>query len=94
MQALPHNGATLMKARWPATGCSVDAAALEQYEALKQLVRGVRNARLEYGLEQARKVNTHVLVSVASKGGGKLVQGEETLKPCSWREGLHCTARV
>jgi hypothetical protein len=49
-----------MKARWPATGCAVDAAALEQYEALKQLVRGVRNARLEYGLEQARKVSVAV----------------------------------
>jgi hypothetical protein len=47
-----------MKASWPATGCDVDAAALDQYEALKQLVRGVRNARLEYGLEQARKVST------------------------------------
>lgn len=46
-----------MKASWPATGCDVDAAALDQYEALKQLVRGVRNARLEYGLEQARKVS-------------------------------------
>jgi len=56
VQALPHNGPTLMKAVWPATGCDVDAAALEQYEALKQLVRGVRNARLEYGLEQGRKV--------------------------------------
>lgn len=62
-QALPHKGPTLMKARWPATGCAVDAAALEQYEALKQLVRGVRNARLEYGLEQARKLAAVLVVA-------------------------------
>lgn len=62
-QALPHSGPTLMRAEWPATGCSVDPAALDQYEALKQLVRGVRNARLEYGLEQARKLAAVLVVS-------------------------------
>lgn len=51
-----------MKAAWPSTGCPVDSSALEQYEALKQLVRGVRNARLEYGLEQARKVGVWMCV--------------------------------
>jgi valyl-tRNA synthetase len=35
---------------------AVDAAAVTQFEQLKELVRGVRNARTEYGLEQARKV--------------------------------------
>jgi valyl-tRNA synthetase len=58
-QALPHSGDTLMHAAWPvggAGGAAVDKAAVEQFEALKQLVRGVRNARIEYGLEQARKV--------------------------------------
>jgi valyl-tRNA synthetase len=68
VQALPHNGPTLMKAQWPASGCHVDAAALEQYEALKQLVRGVRNARLEYGLEQARKVRPGVGGGFAQEG--------------------------
>lgn len=62
-QALPHSGPTLMRAQWPATSCSVDSAALDQYEALKQLVRGVRNARLEYGLEQARKLAAVLVVS-------------------------------
>eukprot|EP00882_Tetradesmus_deserticola_P030855 GHRQ01034836.1.p1 GENE.GHRQ01034836.1~~GHRQ01034836.1.p1 ORF type:complete len:142 (-),score=11.82 GHRQ01034836.1:92-517(-) len=55
-QALPHQGVTLMKARWPSHAGAVDAAALAQFDQLKELVRGVRNARTEYGLEQARKV--------------------------------------
>jgi hypothetical protein len=38
----------------------VDKAALDQFEGLKQLVRGVRNARTEFGLEQARKVGLRV----------------------------------
>jgi hypothetical protein len=45
-----------MKATWPSHAGAVDAAALTQFEQLKELVRGVRNARTEYGLEQARKV--------------------------------------
>eukprot|EP00775_Hariotina_reticulata_P011961 gene11961-12104_t len=54
-QALPHQGPTLMKASWPAADAAVDAAAISQFDQLKELVRGVRNARTEYGLEQARK---------------------------------------
>jgi valyl-tRNA synthetase len=45
-----------MKAAWPAAAAAVDAAAISQFDQLKELVRGVRNARTEYGLEQARKV--------------------------------------
>jgi hypothetical protein len=56
VQALPHQGVTLMKAPWPTHAGAVDAAAVTQFEQLKELVRGVRNARTEYGLEQARKV--------------------------------------
>jgi hypothetical protein len=56
VQALPHQGVTLMKAPWPTHAAAVDAAAVTQFEQLKELVRGVRNARTEYGLEQARKV--------------------------------------
>lgn len=57
LQALPHQGSTLMKAKWPAyTADAADNSALGQFDSLKELVRGVRNARTEYGLEQARKV--------------------------------------
>jgi hypothetical protein len=46
-----------MKAPWPTHTGAVDAAAVTQFDQLKELVRGVRNARTEYGLEQARKVS-------------------------------------
>lgn len=62
-QALPHQGVTLMKAAWPSHEAAVDAAAVTQFEQLKELVRGVRNARTEYGLEQARKVAAVLVVS-------------------------------
>lgn len=41
----------------------MDAGALAQFDALKELVRGVRNARTEYGLEQARKIAAVLVVS-------------------------------
>ncbi|WIA19379.1 hypothetical protein OEZ85_004004 [Tetradesmus obliquus] len=62
-QALPHRGVTLMKAAWPSHEAAGDAAAVTQFEQLKELVRGVRNARTEYGLEQARKVAAVLVVS-------------------------------
>lgn len=45
-----------MKAAWPQHAAAVDSSAISQFESLKELVRGVRNARTEYGLEQAKKV--------------------------------------
>eukprot|EP00878_Enallax_costatus_P021804 GHUV01023109.1.p1 GENE.GHUV01023109.1~~GHUV01023109.1.p1 ORF type:complete len:685 (+),score=250.27 GHUV01023109.1:364-2418(+) len=63
-QALPHQGSTLMQARWPAHAAdAVDSSALTHFDSLKELVRGVRNARTEYGLEQARKVAAVLVVS-------------------------------
>eukprot|EP00878_Enallax_costatus_P025669 GHUV01027488.1.p1 GENE.GHUV01027488.1~~GHUV01027488.1.p1 ORF type:complete len:191 (+),score=74.94 GHUV01027488.1:254-826(+) len=53
-----------MQARWPAHAAdAVDSSALTHFDSLKELVRGVRNARTEYGLEQARKVAAVLVVS-------------------------------
>lgn len=40
----------------------MDHAALEQFGALKGLVRAVRNARAEYGVEEKRKVAATLVV--------------------------------
>lgn len=73
-----------MRAAWPAPNAAVDAAALEQFEALKQLVRGVRNARTEYGLEAARKVVVNWWGSGGMAGrmeGAGSSSGEACLSP-------------
>lgn len=53
-----------MKASWPSHAAdAVDSSAISQFESLKELVKGVRNARTEYGLEQARKVSKALTVN-------------------------------
>lgn len=56
-QALPHSGEALIAARWPRCGAPVDQGALEQFNALKGVVRAVRNARADYGVEPAKKLS-------------------------------------
>ena len=52
-QELPHHGESLMIARWPTAG-SRDEVAEADVTALIGLVRGIRNARAEAGVEPAR----------------------------------------
>lgn len=49
-------GEALIVAPWPAASRPADATALSHFESLKGLVRAVRNARAEYGVEEKRKV--------------------------------------
>ncbi|KIY92089.1 valyl-tRNA synthetase [Monoraphidium neglectum] len=65
-QALPHQGDALIAAQWPAVGAAVDSQAVAQFEALKETVRLIRNARAEYGVEAARKIGA---VAVAADPG-------------------------
>ncbi|GBF93255.1 valyl-tRNA synthetase [Raphidocelis subcapitata] len=61
-QALPHSGPALIAAAWPEGG-PVDAAAVAQFEALKDTVRSIRNARAEYGVEPSRKIGAVVVAA-------------------------------
>ena len=56
------SGDALIIARWPASGQAVDEGALSAFEALKGVVRAVRNARAEYGVEEKRKVAATLVV--------------------------------
>jgi valyl-tRNA synthetase len=69
-QALPHCGEALIAARWPASGAAACSTGVEQFEALKDVVRAVRNARAEYNVEPSRKVD------VRGGGGGGQRDGE------------------
>ena len=62
-QAMPKSGSALIVASWPAINQPQDAAATAQFEALQAVVRAVRNARAEYGVEPGRKIAVTVVVS-------------------------------
>lgn len=62
-QALPHQGNALIVAPWPETGLYIDVAATEQFESLQAVVRSVRNARAEYGVEPGKRVAATVLAA-------------------------------
>ena len=56
-QHLPHTGETLMLARWPqADPTFIDQAAEADMTLLIDLIRGIRNARSEFGVEPGRGV--------------------------------------
>ena len=55
-------GEALISAAWPEAGAAVDEAALEQFGALQAVVKAIRNARAEYGVELGRKVAATVLI--------------------------------
>lgn len=62
-QALPHEGNALITASWPAEGLPRDPQASAQFEALQAVVRAVRNARAEYGVEPGRRIAATVVVA-------------------------------
>jgi valyl-tRNA synthetase len=60
--SLVTTGTALIVAPWPSESAPVDAEALEQFEVLQSVVRGVRNARAEYGVTPGKRVAATVVV--------------------------------
>ena len=56
-------GKALILAPWPVKDGPVDKAAVEQFEALQAVVRAIRNARAEYGVELSRKIPATICAS-------------------------------
>ena len=54
-QYLPHRGEALIIARWPQAG-AFDEEAEAHLAGFMELVRAIRNARSEYGVEPARRI--------------------------------------
>ena len=54
-QRLPHGGDALIIAEWPSAGATFPEHA-EQFEAIKEATRLIRNARAEQGVEPARRI--------------------------------------
>ncbi|MHB1317931.1 MAG: class I tRNA ligase family protein, partial [Anaerolineae bacterium] len=54
-QYLPHEGEALIVAAWPRAGAQ-DAAASERMFGLMELVRTIRNARMEYEVDPGRRI--------------------------------------
>ena len=61
-RALPRRGETLMNQPWPTLDAASSADATKTFEALRAVVRSVRNARAEYAVEPAKRVPAHVVV--------------------------------
>ncbi len=59
-QALPHQGDSVMVASWPAPS-GRDEQAEADFGAIMDVVRGVRNARAEQGIEPARWIGAHLV---------------------------------
>lgn len=59
-QMIPHQGDSIMLANWPQiegnTNPVVDTIAINDFEAIKSLVKSVRNARAEYNVEAGKKI--------------------------------------
>jgi len=62
LTSCPPAGPALITASWPAASAAQDAQAAEQFGALQAIVRAVRNARAEYGVELGRKIAATVLI--------------------------------
>ncbi|MBZ0300430.1 MAG: class I tRNA ligase family protein, partial [Anaerolineae bacterium] len=61
-QYLPHEGETLMLARWPqADSARIDAEAEAKMNALMDMVRGVRNVRSEYNVDPGRRIHASIM---------------------------------
>jgi valyl-tRNA synthetase len=58
-QQVPHMGESIMIASWPVAG-ERDVDAEQAFGALIELVRGIRNARAEAGVEPAKWIAAHV----------------------------------
>jgi valyl-tRNA synthetase len=59
-QMIPHQGDSIMLANWPQiegnTPPVIDTVAINDFEAIKSLVKSVRNARAEYNVEAGKKI--------------------------------------
>lgn len=53
----------MISAPWPSSSGPVDTGALQQFEALQSVVRSIRNARAEYGVELGRKIPATICVA-------------------------------
>ena len=51
---LPHEGESLMIAPWPTASAQTDEAALTQFSALQEVIKGIRNAKSEAKVESKR----------------------------------------
>jgi valyl-tRNA synthetase len=58
-QQVPHVGTSIMTAAWPVAGAP-DIAAEQEFGTLMELVRGIRNARTEAGVEPARWISADI----------------------------------
>ena len=58
-QQVPHQGKTIMMAPWPVAG-ELDPDAETAFGALMDLVRGIRNARTEGGVEPGRWISANI----------------------------------
>jgi valyl-tRNA synthetase len=56
-------GEALIIAQWPSEGLMVEEGALSEFNALKGIVKAVRNARAEYGVEEKRRVAATLVVA-------------------------------
>jgi valyl-tRNA synthetase len=61
-QALPHSGDLLISQSWPETEQKKDDAAEQSYETLRSVVTKIRNARAEYNVEPAKKIENCTIV--------------------------------
>lgn len=59
-------GEALIVAPWPSKDGAVDTAGAQQFEALQAVVRSIRNARAEYGVELGRKIPATICVAADS----------------------------
>ncbi len=59
-------GEALIVAPWPSKDGAIDTAAVQQFEALQAVVRSIRNARAEYGVELGRKIPATICVAADS----------------------------
>src|SRR5690606_19703273 len=58
-QYTPHQGETLMLADWPvAAPAYIDEQAESEANLFIELVRGIRNVRLEYNVDPGRRIKT------------------------------------
>jgi valyl-tRNA synthetase len=58
---LPHEGETIMLARWPMADLAlIDRRAEDKMNALMEMVRGIRNVRSEYNVDPGRRISALV----------------------------------
>ncbi|KAK9814981.1 hypothetical protein WJX73_003862 [Symbiochloris irregularis] len=62
-RAIPHTGPTLIVGPWPSHEGAIDSFALTSFQALQGIVRSIRNARAEYGVDLGRRIPATILVA-------------------------------